>query len=226
MSSLVEEAALLPSGSRLDSIVSQRRRTLLGNTKRESHVKFITVGGERRKLSREEKEAANKVPLDMLAREWLDQQDVGLEMRCYLVDKLLPTLVVGLGKLLNEVASRELVQSIGHEPDFNPINFLAQYLMRNNPHYSNFAEAHPYCKAMQLVGEDLKRAAFSSLEADKLSELRARSGQRCVVREEEEAQRVAEEMRRMEVLAEIYGEWLFHAEQNIRVMDVSSVFSG
>lgn len=189
--------------------------------KREIHVKFITVGEDRRRLSQEEKDAACKVPLDMLAKEWLNQREVGMEARCYLVEKLLPTLVMGLEKLLTEVTSRDFIDSYEHEPDFNPINFVAQYLMRNNPHYSNFAEAHPYYKTMQLVSEELKRAAYSTLEADRLSELRAKSRRRCQAREELEAERVAEENRRMGRLNAIYGEWVFHGEQTIRVVDVS-----
>lgn len=216
-----EEVAVGKSFSaRVDSIFSERRRTVLEG-KRESHVKFITVGDERRQLSQEEKDAASKVPLDILAREWLNQREVGLDVRCYLVEKLLPTVVVGLEKLLTEVTARELVESYEHEPDFNPINFVAQYLMRNNPRYSNFTEAHPYCKTMQLVSEELKSIAYATLEGDRLSELRAKSRRRCLVREEQEAERVAEENRRMERLSAIYGKWVFHGEQTIRVVDVS-----
>lgn len=207
---------------RMDSILSERRRTVLEG-KRESNVKFITVGDERRRLSQEEKDAASKVPLDILAEEWLNQQEVGMEARCYLVEKLLPTLVMGLEKLLNEVTSRDLVESLGHEPDFNPINFVAQYLMRNNPHYSNFAEAHPYCKTMQVVSDQLKKAAYATLEADRLADLRAKSGRRCLVREGQEAERLAEEKRRMDRLSDIYGKWVFHGEQSIRVVDVSGL---
>lgn len=206
--------------SRVDSIVSQRRKTVLED-KRGSQVRFITVGEERRRLSQEEKDAASKVPLDMLAKEWLSLQEVGLEVRSYLVDKLLPTLVIGLEKLLNEVSSRDLVDSHVQEPDFNPINFLAQYLMRNNPDYSNFAEAHPYCKTMRQVSDELKKVAYSSMEGDRLSALRADSKQRCLVREEKEMERVAEDNRRMEILKAIHGKWLFHGEQTIRVVDVS-----
>ena len=206
--------------SRVDSIVSQRKQSVLEG-KRESHVRFITVGGERRKLSREERDAASKVPLDVLAREWLSQQEFGLDGRCYLVDKLLPTLVIGLEKLLNEVASRDLVDTPGHQPNFNPINFVAQYLMRNNPQYSNFAEAHPYCKTMRQVGEELKRAAYASMEGERLSALRTESEQRCAVREEEEVKRVAEDSRRMEIMEDIHGKWLYYGEQTIRMMDVS-----
>ena len=64
-------------------------------------------------------------------------------MGCYMVEKLLPTLVVGMEKLLNEVSVRGLEDYKLPSDDFNPLNFIAQHLMRNNPRYSNFAEAHP-----------------------------------------------------------------------------------
>jgi hypothetical protein len=216
----VEAASSRSFSSRIDGIVSQRRDTVLED-RRGSHIRFITVGDERRRLSQGERDAASKVPLDMLAREWLNQQEVELEARCYLVDKLLPTLVIGLEKLLNEVSARDLVESSGHEPDFNPINFIAQYLMRNNPNYSNFVEAHPYCRTMHQVSEELKKAAYAAMEGEKLSTLRGESRQRCQVREEEEAQRVAEENRRMDILKDIYDKWVFHGELIIRLTDVS-----
>lgn len=222
MASLLDPGAVPGKSfsSRLDSIVSERKQSVLED-KRDSQVRFITVGGERRKLSREERDAASKVPLDMLAKEWLNQQELGLDGRCYLVDKLLPTLVIGLEKLLNEVSSRDLVDSTGHQPNFNPINFVAQYLMRNNPLYSNFAEAHPYCKTMRQVSEELKRAAYATMEGNRLSALRAESKERCAVREEEETKRLAEKNRRMDIMQDIHGKWLFYGEQTIKMMDVS-----
>ena len=51
-----------------------------------------------------------------------------------------------------QVSLRGLEETEGPHPDFNPVNYLAQYLMRNNPRYSNFAEAHPYCRSMKEVG--------------------------------------------------------------------------
>lgn len=47
-----------------------------------------------------------RVPLDLLAREWLDERKAPADTRAYLVEKLLPTLVVGIEKLLTEVSGR------------------------------------------------------------------------------------------------------------------------
>lgn len=202
------------------NIFVQKRKAILHSNKKERHAKLTPVRAAHRKLSQEEREAASKVPLEMLAREWLDQHRASLETRSYLVEKLLPTLVVGLDKLLAEVTSRNLVESTEHQPDFNPVNFIAQYLMRNNPRYSNFAEAHPYCKTMKQVSEELKRIAYS-LEGNKLAELKAKSRLRNLAMEGEEFHRVAEERRRSELLRHVHGQWLFPGEDKIRVLDVS-----
>ena len=57
--------------------------------------------------SENQKEAAEKrwsVPLEQLAREWLDEYCVDSESKIYVVEKLLPTLVLSLEKLLTEVS--------------------------------------------------------------------------------------------------------------------------
>lgn len=48
-------------------------------------------------------ERRRSIPLELLAREWLGQQDGGPEIKAYLVERLLPTLIMGLEKLLTEV---------------------------------------------------------------------------------------------------------------------------
>ena len=203
------------------NVFAEKRKGILREGKKKNQEKLVSVREARRKLSPEERKAASKVSLEVLADEWLTQQKASLEMRYYLVENLLPTLVIGLEKLLMEVSSRNLVTTIEQQPDFNPINFVAQYLMRNNPRYSNFEEAHPYCKSMKQVAKELKRLAYS-VEENKLAELKAKSKDRCEVRRIEEERRIKMLSKRKELLRDnVYSKWLFGEEQNMDVLSVS-----
>lgn len=219
------ETVLPGTAEPLSSASSRRnsnpsRPSPVQESKDERRAKLATVRATRRQVSQEEREASSKVSLELLAREWLNEQNASYEMRSYLVEKLLPILVMSLEKLLTEVTSKDLVETDEQQEDFNPLNFVAQYLMRNNPRYSNFAETHPYCSSMKQVTEELKKMAYS-VEENKLAELKSKSRQRCLVREEAEARKLAEDEKLMELLRNIYGKWLFNGEKNIHVSDVS-----
>lgn len=60
--------------------------------------------------------------MDLLASQWLSGVQ-STETRLYLVENILPTLIVGLEKLLQKVDE-------GADEDFNSINWLAQWLTR------------------------------------------------------------------------------------------------
>ena len=138
-----------------------------------------------------------QLSVDLLAKEWLESQFFDLDTRAYLLDKLLPTLVLGLEKLLIEVGKRP------PEKHFNPINYLAQYLMRNNPRYSNFPEASPYVRGLRKVCEELRQ---TMLNQDKLAAMKAEMQKR---REETaEMEKKQEEMeRRNAVITEQCVKW-------------------
>lgn len=107
---------------------------------------------------------ARKIPMELLARDWLNESGASIETRAYMVDKVMPTLILGVEKLLNAAEQRGLTSPEashgGYDPNFNPVNFLAQYLIRNNPVYSNLQEASPYVRAMRQVFEELKAQMF------------------------------------------------------------------
>ena len=106
------------------------------------------------------RELARKIPMEMLANEWLSDNEESAETRAFLVDKIMPTLIMGVEKLLVEVDKKGLADKHESDPNFNPINFLAQYLMRNNPKYSNFSEASPYVRGLRSVSEELRKQLF------------------------------------------------------------------
>jgi len=62
------------------------------------------------------------------------------------------------------VEKRDLVETELPDCNFNPINYLAHYIMRNNPRYSNFNEASPYIRGLRNVAEQLKHELFYAFE--------------------------------------------------------------
>ena len=163
---------------------------------------ILAVSAVRRghsELTQRRKVAKRQIPLELLAREWLSEQKaLGVDTRTYLVEKLLPTLVVGVEKLLTEVSLRGIAECQEMQPDFNPVNYLAQYLMRNNPFYGSSTEAHPYCRTLCEVSEELKKIA----DENELERLKRREE-----RKRREAVRAQEKRHRADVLKEMFAKW-------------------
>ncbi|CAI8029567.1 EF-hand calcium-binding domain-containing protein 5 [Geodia barretti] len=106
-------------------------------------------------------ESRLSLPLELLAGEWLEQRGRGTS---YLMGSLLPTLVLGMDKLLTQVSERGLEETEERQYDFNPVNLLAQYLMRNNPRHTHLPPTHPYSKQLQEVSQQLQQMSFKGLE--------------------------------------------------------------
>ncbi|KAI8915257.1 hypothetical protein DFJ77DRAFT_461843 [Powellomyces hirtus] len=187
-----------------------------------------------------------------LAAEFLNVPDLDLELRAYMVETTLPTLIFALEKLLREAEKRSLVERDGAggggkdpsvvelkpsremfggkdgatapaadglppQPDkpqdqFDSINWLAQFLYRNNPRFSNFATStsSPYAQSLQSATETLKDRLFE-LEDDRRAKVRADEMQRR--QDEDRAMRirsaqVAERHRSFhELLGTVFKKW-------------------
>jgi hypothetical protein len=107
-----------------------------------------------------------KIPIQVLAAEWFSRIDSSTENRTYLMENFLPVLVLGCEKVLNEAQAKQLVVQNKKDPNFNPINHLAQFLMRNNPKFSNQNESSPYVRTMREVYQELKEQ-MNSIQGNK-----------------------------------------------------------
>ncbi|ESP00971.1 hypothetical protein LOTGIDRAFT_51730, partial [Lottia gigantea] len=148
---------------------------------------------------------ARKITIEVLAKEWLADNQATVEMRAYLVDKLLPTLILGVEKLLTVVDSQSLAEK-ERDANFNPLDFLAQYLLRNNPRFSNFPEASPYVRGLRQVSEDLRNQLFN-LEDNRLAKIKADVKRRREDRERQQEQQLQEKERRSTLLLKQFTEW-------------------
>jgi len=165
LQSSVAESASRVSGTSLPT-VSEEKENLPSTALR--HDKLFSVLTSRWTDKKDQVQAtrdeirkiAQQILLDVLASEWLAGDADTAKVRVYVVDHILPTLIPGIEKLLMEVEKRNLVETEMPDRNFNPINFLAHYIMRNNPRYSNFSEACPYIRGLRSVAEELKQELF------------------------------------------------------------------
>ena len=74
-----------------------------------------------------------EVSFDILATEFLTNSFANIDTRVFLLDKVIPCLAVSVQRLLKQVEKLNVVNMDVRESGFNPVNFLAQQLMRNNP---------------------------------------------------------------------------------------------
>lgn len=116
----------------------------------ETKVKMI------RAQKAEEEKVKKREPCDLLSREWFSEDKESLDTRVYLLDKLLPTLIPGIEKLLMEVERKNMLAPDKEPVEFNPIRFLGEYLMRHKPQYGISTKPGPYLRGMKMVVEELK----------------------------------------------------------------------
>ncbi|KAM7231671.1 hypothetical protein CapIbe_016432 [Capra ibex] len=117
------------------------------------HQKIIDKENLKKEL---EKKAEEKLPRDNLAKEWFNTENMTLSTRAYLLDKLLPTLVPGMERMLMQVEKKKLLADVDIPTKFDPINHLGEYLMRNNPNYIKDPGLSGYQRVMRDISEDLK----------------------------------------------------------------------
>ncbi|XP_066492542.1 EF-hand calcium-binding domain-containing protein 5 [Tiliqua scincoides] len=149
-----------------------------------------------------------------------------LETRAYLLDKLLPTLVPGVEKLL-KVAERKKVLEVEEDEfdiKFDPINFLGEYLMRHNPAYDISARPNPYLRGMNVVKDELK-AQVPETTMHKLAQMKNLVKEKRQHREEVEEIKAQVAKMRKETLTVQFKEWTLDASGSIPLALVQSALT-
>ncbi|XP_062478394.1 EF-hand calcium-binding domain-containing protein 5 isoform X1 [Pezoporus occidentalis] len=176
------------------------------------------------KMVREQKVKEEKVnkrePCDLLSREWFNNEKVSLDTRIYLLEKLLPTLIPGIEKLLMEVERKNVLAA--EEPtQFNPFIFLGEYLMRHNPRYGIPAKPGPYLRGLKVVTEELK-SEMAGTASERLARMKAEAKVKRKEREELENMKSQVKLMRKEALAIQFEEWTVDVSGRIPIALVQS----
>ncbi|XP_059685498.1 EF-hand calcium-binding domain-containing protein 5 [Gavia stellata] len=181
----------------------------------EAKVKTI-----RAQKAKEEK-VKEREPCDWLSKEWFTEAKESLDTRIYLLDKLLPTLIPGVEKLLMEVERKNVLAPDKEPTGFNPINFLGEYLMRHNPHYGISTKPGWYRRGMETVTEELK-TEMPGATSERLARMKSEAKNKRKEREQvDNTKSQVEEMRR-EALATQFKEWTVDVSGRIPVALVQS----
>uniref|UniRef100_A0A3Q0KQZ2 EF-hand domain-containing protein n=1 Tax=Schistosoma mansoni TaxID=6183 RepID=A0A3Q0KQZ2_SCHMA len=134
---------------------------------------FATLFQDDLKTSEEKKSKMSyllrQTPIDELSMEWLILENHPIEARAYLIDNILPQVVLGLESILKEATRRNLITldvldetsyRAGLDRNFNPVNRLAEYLMRNNHKHNHFNESSPYVRGLRYTLAKLQNEMF------------------------------------------------------------------
>uniref|UniRef100_A0A670KEV1 EF-hand calcium binding domain 5 n=1 Tax=Podarcis muralis TaxID=64176 RepID=A0A670KEV1_PODMU len=142
-----------------------------------------------------------------------------LETRAYLVDKLLPTLVPGVEKLLMAAEKKKALERKESEPlTFDPITFLGEYLMRHNPAYEISAMPNPYVRGLKAVADELKTKVPVTPVPCRLEQMKTLVKEKRKQREQVEKIKTHVRNMRKEALSMQFKEWTMDLTGQIPVL--------
>nr|XP_021560094.1 EF-hand calcium-binding domain-containing protein 5 [Neomonachus schauinslandi] len=169
-----------------------------------------------------EKKAEKKLSRDNLAKEWFNAENMTLNTRAYLLDKLLPTLVPGVEKMLMQVEKKKLRAEVDNTTKFNPINHLGEYLMRNNPYYIKDSGMSGYQRVMRDVTEALK-IYVPDTTRNRISKMKESIKQKREQRQCITEVKVQVANTRKQALQEQFSEWILDPKGMIPLVVIQNV---
>ncbi|XP_075415726.1 EF-hand calcium-binding domain-containing protein 5 [Tenrec ecaudatus] len=167
-----------------------------------------------------EKKTEKKLLKDNLAKEWFDTESTSLSTRAYLLDKLLPTLIPGVEKMLMQVEKKKLLE-VDTPTKFDPINFLGEYLMRNNPNYIK-DEMSGYQRVMKEVADDLKTRVPDTIN-NRVSKIKEIIKQKREQRDDINKVKTKVANTRRQALEEQFNEWILDPSGMIPMAVIQNV---
>nr|XP_060500974.1 EF-hand calcium-binding domain-containing protein 5 [Panthera onca] len=169
-----------------------------------------------------EKKAEKKFPRNNLAKEWFNTENMTLKTRAYLLDKLLPTLVPGVEKMLMQVEKKKLWAEADITTKFDPINHLGEYLMRNNPYYIKDSGMSGYQRVMRDVTEELKIHVPNTI-GNRVSKMKESIKQKREERECINEVKIKVANIRKQALQEQFSEWILDPKGMIPLVVIQNV---
>ncbi|CAI2726507.1 unnamed protein product [Schistosoma spindalis] len=176
---------------------------------------FSTLFQNDLKTSEEEKRKMfhllRQTPMDVLSMEWLVSEPHTIEARAYLIDNILPQVVLGLEFILKEATQRNLITRdlldetsyrAGLDRNFNPVNRLAEYLMRNNHKHNHFNESSPYVRGLRYTLAKLQQEMFIQ-SGNQLAKVKLSAGARRTEEKQKELKVKKEYDRQIAIISSI-----------------------
>ena len=163
----------------------------------------------------------SRIPIDLLSYQWLQNCTISGEVRAFLAEDLLPAVILGLEHVLREADQRGLcgteeegneknqLESVRSDANFNPVNRLAEFLMRHNSKYDSLTGSicmTPYTRGMRQIFELLKQDLFLKSDTE-LAKFTAAAEKRKMDLEaikEQEERELDEKRRRLEPLFDCF----------------------
>ncbi|KAM6463169.1 EF-hand calcium-binding domain-containing protein 5 isoform 2-T2 [Liasis olivaceus] len=177
------------------------------------------------KLNKEtirQKKVEQQDPPDSLSQDWFNTESMTLETRAYLLDKLLPTLVPGVEKLLRVAERKKVLDLKESKPcQFDPVNFLGEYLMRHNPSYDLTAKPNPYVRGLKVITDKLK-TQVPDTTMHKLAQMKNLVEEKRQRRKDVENIKNQVDQLRKEALALQFQEWIQDASGQIPLALIQS----
>ncbi|MBN3304632.1 EFCB5 protein, partial [Amia calva] len=186
---------------------------------KEIHRMVLQLHNTQAAQRRQDREAGlaveGRVPIDPLAHDWFSPDKDTVESRVFLLERVLPALVPGVQKLLEEAERRGELEEEGGEAgeaesrqSFNPLNYLGQCLLRSPPRSGPGTPTvqHSYSRGLQMARQDLERSGVDA-QNSRLAEMKQRVRARRSELQREERTQDRGEGRRRECLRLQFSEW-------------------